>query len=94
MPRGVKGAASAKGMVLAGVDSMGGEGEPYPTLVHFWVWLGAALGRAVPRLLSAVWVARPDPWFTPCPLLFRGAGAPSQKSLNSMIQKQREQCEQ
>lgn len=94
MPRGVEGAASAKGMVLAGVDSMGGEREPYPTLVHFWVWLGAALGGAVPRLLSAVWVARPDPWFTPCPLLFRGAGAPSQKSLNSMIQKQREQCEQ
>lgn len=30
-----EGAADAEGTVLAGVDSVGGGGEPYPTLVHF-----------------------------------------------------------
>lgn len=67
MPRGEEGSAGAEGMVLAGMDSMGGEREPYPTLVHLWVWLGAVLGRAVPRLSSAVWAARADPWFVSWP---------------------------
>lgn len=52
MPRGEEGAAGAGGMVLAGMDCVGGGGEPYPTLVPLWVWLGAVLGRAVPRLFS------------------------------------------
>lgn len=33
MPTGEEGAAGAEGMVLAGMDGMGGGGKPYPTPV-------------------------------------------------------------
>lgn len=74
MPRGEEGAAGAEGTVLAGMNSMGNGEEPYQTLV----WQGVVLERVVPRLFSSVWVVRPDPWFTPCPLLFRDVEAPMQ----------------
>lgn len=78
MPRGEESAAGAEGMVLAGMDSMGSGGGGTLPNTGSLVVLGAVLGRAVPRLFSAEWVARPDPWFSPCPLLSSNAEAPPQ----------------
>lgn len=60
---------------------------------------GSSPRESCSQIVLWLWVARPDPWFTRCLLLFRDAGAPSQglcatSEVTRMIQKQREQCKQ